>query len=320
MSRVFAIKNTINEVAYSIYSTRNKKPNKVIKAVNEVVEMIFLFMLMFFFAAGTYVIWDAYKIVEVAEPKEYEVYKPVIPKTENFAELQEINSEVVGWIEMYGTNVDYPVVHGTDNQKYLRTDAKNNYSLAGSIFIDYRNKSDFDDFNTIIHGHNMAYNVMFGDIGDFSDEEFFKSHDYGNLYFNDKDHGIEVLAFLEVDVSSCNLYVPGIIDLWEQEEYINTIYDSAKYIKGEKLTTADKILLLSTCHMSVTNGRYVLVCRLTDEVFKNTFDNGSKAENYDSVGDYTQDLKELLIISAVLLFLIGLAVAMRRNRIKDYSD
>ena len=59
---------------------------------------------------GSYVIWDTNKVLEPAMPKAYELYKPVVPATESFEELQRENPDVIAWLSLYGTNVDYPVV------------------------------------------------------------------------------------------------------------------------------------------------------------------------------------------------------------------
>ena len=75
----------------------------------------------------------------------------------------------------------------TDNDEtYMNTDAEGNYSLSGAIFLHCANKPDFSDFDNIIYGHHMEKHMMFGDIGEFTKEQYFNEHPYGNLFFDGK--------------------------------------------------------------------------------------------------------------------------------------
>lgn len=107
-----------------------------------------------------------------ADTNRYEVYKPTEDKSKSFEELQALNPEVIGWVTVDGTHIDYPVTQASDNDKYVNTDAEGKYSLAGSIFLDYRNQKDFTDFNSILYGHHMADHAMFGDLADFKNRTF----------------------------------------------------------------------------------------------------------------------------------------------------
>lgn len=97
------------------------------------------------FALGCYVLWDSKQILQAADTNRYEVYKPTEDKSKSFEELQALNPEVIGWVTVDGTHIDYPVTQASDNDKYVNTDAEGKYSLAGSIFLDYRNQKDFTD-------------------------------------------------------------------------------------------------------------------------------------------------------------------------------
>ena len=82
----------------------------------------------------------------------------------NFDVLRDINPDCVGWIEIPGTNISYPIVQGRDNDHYLRLNFEGKYSVGGVIFLDHRCDSDFDRTNTIIYGHNMRDGSMFGSL------------------------------------------------------------------------------------------------------------------------------------------------------------
>lgn len=90
--------------------------------------------------------------------------------------LQEINPEYIGWISIDGTSVDYPVVRGTDNAKYLNTTFEGNYNPAGTPFMDYRNTDAFSSLHTIIYAHNMKDGTMFGSLANYLNADYLNSH------------------------------------------------------------------------------------------------------------------------------------------------
>ena len=152
---------------------------------------------------------------------------------ETFEDLQKLNPDVIGWITIYDTNIDYPLLYSAEsNNMYLGHNAKGEPQSSGSIFIDYRNKPDFTDFNTIIHGHHMDQHKMFGDIEKFRDQKFFEKHEYGNLYYNNKNYGIDLLVFLETDGYNGKIYAPAIDGEDAKLQYINYCYKKATYIRG----------------------------------------------------------------------------------------
>lgn len=82
----------------------------------------------------------------------------------NFSELLKINEDVVGWIIIEGTSINYPIVKTNDNEYYLSHNILKNKSQNGWIFMDYRNNIDFFDKNTILFGHNIKSGIMFSDL------------------------------------------------------------------------------------------------------------------------------------------------------------
>ena len=94
------------------------------------------------------------KIVNNADEniKEYKI---------NFQELKNRNSDTIAWLKINGTNIEYVVVKGKDNDYYLNHNFEKQNNSAGWIFADYRNKFDFTDYNTVIYGHNMKNDSMF---------------------------------------------------------------------------------------------------------------------------------------------------------------
>ena len=157
----------------------------------------------------------------------------------------------------------YPITQGSDNMKYVSTNAEGRYSLSGSVFLDYRNSSDFSDFNSIIYGHNMDKKTMFGEIGFFEEEKYFDSHEYGNLYFDGADHGVEFFAFIHTDAYNSNIFWPNVPEDIRQE-YLNWLLEEALHFRDIGVSTQDRLVLLATCSPSTTNGRDILVGRIAD--------------------------------------------------------
>lgn len=96
--------------------------------------------------------------------------------TIDYSYLNSINSDCLGYILIPNTNISYPIVQGTDNDKYLDTSFTNTSTKSGSIFLDYRNTPYLSDSFNLIYGHNMKDSSMFADINKYSDEDYYKEH------------------------------------------------------------------------------------------------------------------------------------------------
>ncbi|WP_353625743.1 class B sortase [Bacillus sp. JCM 19041] len=93
----------------------------------------------------------------------------------SFDQLHEVNTDIVGWLAIGGTVIDYPVLQGEDNDYYLNRNFKREQTRAGSIFMDYRNDPMSLGRHTILYGHRMKDGSMFSDLTSFTDESFFSN-------------------------------------------------------------------------------------------------------------------------------------------------
>lgn len=167
---------------------RNKANNYEAKRGNGfITRMFFIFavMILAFSMWNMKKILDDYRTSDVSYENARETYvqeKPVeddepgvhiknVEKVVDFDSLQSINPDVIGWISINGSNIDYPIMKSKDNQDYLHTTFDKQYASAGSIFMDCRNSDSFDDYNTIIYGHNMKNGSMFHDLKKYLDEK-----------------------------------------------------------------------------------------------------------------------------------------------------
>jgi sortase B len=299
-----------------------KLVRRAIQIANSILNLAIGILFLLMIAYGCYALWDSNHVVTGAMAEQYAVYKP----SENplsFRQLQGMNSDVFGWITIYGTPIDYPLLQAEDNWKYVNTSAEGEYSLTGAIFLDSAADKSFNDFNSIIYGHNMVPNVMFGDIKTFKEKEYFDSHKYGNLYYDGRDHGLEIFAVVEADAYDAKIYTPGIVGDEARTEYLDYLLENAEQVRDVAVTVDDRIVLLSTCSTESTNGREILVGRITDEIYENEYEVEQKEKKIIGVGVPDEvriweriPLRWQLLIAAVLLLIFaatGYRICRRRH-------
>lgn len=96
----------------------------------------------------------------------------------DFNKLEEINPDVIAWIEIPGLEISYPVVQGRDNDYYLHHLITGENHKSGSIFMDFQNQEDLSDRNTIIYGHNMKDGSMFGTLNQYQSQALYRNYPY----------------------------------------------------------------------------------------------------------------------------------------------
>lgn len=243
----------------------------IVEIISGIINFILLVIILFFVAIASYALWDSNQIHMKANAKQYENYKPSENEFLSFGDLQAINSDVIAWLTVYGTQIDYPVVQGPDNIKYVNTNVYGEHSLSGNIFLDSRNNPSFSDFNNILYGHHMEKQVMFGELHKFSDEDFFKTHRYGNFFYDKNDHGLEFIAFIYTDAYDKVIFDPNISGLEAQETYLQALLEKAVQKRDIKINNNDRILLLSTCSALRTNGRDILIAKIVENIYEDSF-------------------------------------------------
>jgi sortase B len=250
---------------------------KTIKVIDGLVSISVLTVIVAMLTFAVYALWDSKQMFQAADKSNYAVYKPAPGRTptgigsEPFKALQVINPEVVAWLSVYGTNIDYPVTQGQSNWKYVNTNAEGQYSFTGAIFLDSDNDMGFNDYINILYGHHMEKKVMFGEIGEFYDKEVFDSHRYGNLYFNEKNHGVEFFAFVHTDAYDRKVFSVYSPDEVHLQAYLDGLLSKAVNIRDFEFNAGDRLILLSTCSSRSTNGRDILVGKFNDATFKDPF-------------------------------------------------
>ena len=200
-----------------------------------------------------YVVYDSLKVTHSAVlGEEILAYAPH-DENVDIESLWEINADIIGWIRVDGTSIDYPVVQGQDNEFYLSRNYRQEFATAGSIFMDYRNSIN-DDF-LIIYGHRMSYGGMFTDIIRFKERQYFDEHLSGELYVMNEKWKLEIVAFALVQSDNREIYDLG-------DEAVREIMTHAIYVRETK--AASRFILLSTCDAQNKSMRDVLLAQIKE--------------------------------------------------------
>jgi sortase B len=184
----------------------------------------------------------------------------------DFSSLTAHNGDIVAWLTVDGTGIDYPVTQAKDNRYYLTHTARNEYSKLGSVFLEFRNNRDFSDFNNVLYAHNMMDGSMFGQLARFKDRGFFESHGSGTLYTPDATYRIEAFA-CAVTESTGEYYRYAFPSTSERADFVQMLRDSALNWRDVPVDVdTDRLLVLSTCSSEYREARTVLVAKLVPTV------------------------------------------------------
>ncbi|WP_028552566.1 class B sortase [Paenibacillus sp. UNC451MF] len=171
------------------------------------------------------------------------------PKDEvrpRFKELLEVSPDLVGWLRLHDTLIDYPIVQGKDNDYYLSRNYKREEMKSGSIFMDYRNKSPETELNTVIYGHNMRDGSMFGQLKQYTDPDFLQSHPTFTYETLHDDYVAEIFSVYYTTTE--NDYIQTQFNGEEEyDSFLQTIRKRSLYKTETVLTENSLILTLSTC-------------------------------------------------------------------------
>jgi sortase B len=194
-------------------------------------------------------------------PESVEATEPAQPDhtvwpSVDFAALEQINPDIVGWIYIEGTKLNYPVVQGKDNEYYLDHLFEGRYNRSGCIFLDMKCSADFSDRHSILYGHNMQNDSMFAGLLNYQDQEYYEEHPVGLLITPEKKY--KILFF--------SGYIAGTTaDAWKMdfsEDEYGTWLDKItrrSVFRGEAVPDeGDTILTLSTCTYEFDDVRFVV--------------------------------------------------------------
>ena len=173
------------------------------------------------------------------------LYKSYSSMDINNVDFSKLNENVVLWLMVDGTNINYPVVRGKDNSFYLDHDINGNLKTSGWVFMDYRNSSKLDDDNTIIYGHNLANKTAFGSLNNLFTDNWYESSNHLIVVRNKKKKYVyEVFSLYE---SKPETYYLQNNVYEEYEEFLINLKSRSKFNFDVDLDKNSKIITLSTC-------------------------------------------------------------------------
>lgn len=204
--------------------------------------------------------------VTVQEEKEGdEVYENPI----DFEELWKTNDEIYAWIQIPGTDIDYPIAQRTDDDTYyLNHTIEGTEGLPGAIYTEAVNNKQFTDFNTVIYGHNMKNGSMFGGLHKYEDKEFLKQNPYIYIYLPDKTLKYQIFASVVFDdrhvMHSFDYSTPeGCQKFLDEIKAVRTMESS--YDGEVEVGTDSNIITLATCISGQPDNRWLIEAVLTDD-------------------------------------------------------
>lgn len=183
------------------------------------------------------------------------------------SELKEQYPNLVAWIKIDGTHIDYPVMQWTDNEHYLTYSYNGNKSKLGSIYLHKDADVNKPSSNFIIYGHNITTGVMFNELLDYKKQSFYNDHKIIKFTTENKDAEYEIISVFTTriyrDNESAFKYYKFINASNEAEynDYISNVKRLSLYNTGVDAKYGDQLITLTTCEYSQKNGRIVIVAR-----------------------------------------------------------
>lgn len=195
-----------------------------------------------------------------SEPEPVPEPEPNLPpasKTEAVRQLKDTYSDLIGWVYLGGTKIDYPVMQASDNDKYMDRLADGSRSSYGSIFADYRNSPDFTDRNTVVYGHNMKGGAMLASLTNYANQEFYDNNRI--IYLDTDTESLECIVFSAyVTKADGEVYRREFKDDADYSEYLNWVYGRSLVNTNIDMNGVSRIVTFSTCTNIRDEDRFVV--------------------------------------------------------------
>lgn len=246
-----------------------KKAAMAARVGNRILSIMAGILILLMLSYGMYSLWDTYKIYANSfADEELLKFRPTDDREDNptLKDLKKLNPDVKAWIQVPKTNIDYPVVQGQDDMEYINKNVYGEFELSGAIFLSCLNKDDFSDPYNLVYGHNMKNGGMFADVADFTNKEYFETHQKGKLYLTDATRKIRFFACMKVTAADAKIYHPDGYHKENLKDLLDYIQANAVQYRDVNVADENSLIALSTCSEAETNGRVVLIGKLEREV------------------------------------------------------
>lgn len=169
-----------------------------------------------------------------------------IGQTYDFAELAKINPDIVAWIRIDDSMINYPVVHGNDNQYYLEHLFDGTANHHGTVFVDAYNSPGFTDQNTAVYAHHMNDGTMFADLEKYKDPDWAESHSVIYLYTREGEYKIYPFAGFKYSGTQQQIQL-SFSEAQTFESYVEELKSKSQISLTADVAPDDQIVTLSTC-------------------------------------------------------------------------
>lgn len=194
---------------------------------------------------------------EPAPPQDEEQPLELAPIEVDFEALQQENPDITGWIYCEDTVINYPVLHGADNDMYLRHLYDGQYSINGSIFVEAENARNFTDYNTIIYGHGMMDGSMFGSLESWKEQDYYEAHPVFWLLTPQQDYRIDIMGAYTTSAYS-DTYMIFEQDGPALDAYFENVLPQSEIAAKAAPEAGSRYVLLTTCAYTFTDARFVV--------------------------------------------------------------
>ena len=182
--------------------------------------------------------------------------------------LKEENSDIVGWLEIPDTNINYPVLQHTDDEYYMTHNYKKEKSKNGSIFLSKDYDFSIPSSNLLIYGHNLGTGAMFQELLKYENETFYKEHPIIRFTTVNDDSEYEIISVFKSRVyykSETNVfryyYFINAKNETEYNEFVQNAKNASLYNIDATASYNEQLITLSTCSYYVKDGRFAIVAR-----------------------------------------------------------
>ncbi|MBQ9834099.1 MAG: class B sortase [Bacilli bacterium] len=198
----------------------------------------------------------------------YWKYKDTALIDVNLNELKKDNKDTIGWIQVLGTDINYPFVQSGDNDYYLKHDFAKSKNTGGWIFLDYRNNINNLNDNNIIYGHMRKNGSMFGSLKNVLTSNWQNNSDNHIVKISTEEYSylFQVFSIYTIPVETYYIQT-DFSDIENYKNFLNTIVNRSIYNFNTEVNEKTKVLTLSTCHNN--NDRLVVHAKLIKAESKN---------------------------------------------------
>jgi len=225
---------------------------------------------VFLFSAykvGTYFLEQKRSQTDTEEVKQYMQVVPAqtgdssaaveqAPIAVDFEAMKAVNKDIVAWLYVPDTRLNYPIVQAADNDYYLHRLLNGDYNLNGTIFMDYLNHADFSDANTLIFGHNMKSGNMFGEMTNYKKQSYYDQHPVAYLLTPTQNYTLELVAGVILNDDDA-IYQHSF-----SQELLDACRSHSTFSSNVEATAQDRFVTLSTCSYEYDNARFVVLGKL----------------------------------------------------------